>query len=160
MATLPSTGDTNWGTTLNAVITEEHNSDGTHSDITTDNITASGDITATGKITVGTFLSLPTVSELTISDGAVTATQSYHSIDTENDDASDDLYTINGGTAPDILIIRPASSDRTIVVKDSTNGTGNLRLAGDFTMDSERDHLMLIKFGGDWIELSRSNVDT
>jgi len=30
MATLPERGDTNWDTALNGVITEEHNSDGTH----------------------------------------------------------------------------------------------------------------------------------
>lgn len=29
MATLPSSGDTNWGTTLNTWLTESHNADGT-----------------------------------------------------------------------------------------------------------------------------------
>lgn len=107
------------------------------------------------KLTVqGGFYSLGTATELTISGGVVTATQSYHTIDTESDFAGDDLDTINGGTESDILILRAIHDDRLIRLKD---GTGNLRLAGDFDLDNTQDRIMLIKQGSDWVEISRSD---
>lgn len=66
-------------------------------------------------------------TELTIASGVVTATQSAHRIDTEADAASDDLDTISGGTAEDILIIRPENTARTVVLK---HGTGNIYCPG------------------------------
>ena len=98
-------------------------------------------------------------SELTIASGAVTATSAFHSIDTEADASSDDLDTINAGTLPDgtILVIQAISSSRTIVAKDDT---GNLRLAGDFSLEHGRDTLTLILDGSAWYELSRSDNDT
>jgi len=149
MATLPSEGDTNWGATLNAVIEEEHNSDGTHSDITADSLET------TGKIDVGTFLSLPTANKLIISSGAITITHSYHVIDTEGEASTDNLDTINGGTDGVLLILRAANESRTVVIK---NRTDNIFLAGtDFSLDSGSDALTLIKVGNNWVELSRSN---
>lgn len=96
------------------------------------------------------------VSELTISGGSVTATQSYHQVDTEADAATDDLdnITATNAVAGSILIIRPAVGARTVVAKD---GTGNLRLEGDFSMDDDTDTLMLMFTGGSWLEISRSN---
>lgn len=98
----------------------------------------------------------PLTSELTIATGAVTITATYHTIDTESDDASDDLDTISGGTDGKWLIIRPVASARSVVAKD---GTGNLALAGDFTMDNEEDTLLLIYDDALslWLELSRSS---
>ena len=94
-------------------------------------------------------------TELTIVAGVITTTQNYHLIDTESDDATDDLDTINGGAEGFTLIIRPIDDGRTIVVKD---GTGNLKLAGDFSMDSFVDMLVLFKINAtEWAELSRSN---
>lgn len=92
--------------------------------------------------------------ELTIASGAVTRTQTYHTLDTEGDAGTDDLDTINGGANGDILILRPVSPDRTIVAKD---GTGNLSLAGDFTMDDNDDTLVVILAGSLWLEISRSD---
>lgn len=95
-------------------------------------------------------------AELTIASGVVAATRSFHTIDTESDGASDDLDTINGGTDGDILVIRAVHTDRTVVAKD---GTGNLYLEGDCTLDSSSDTLTLI-YDGDlakWVELARSN---
>lgn len=94
---------------------------------------------------------------LTITTGAITATKSYHTVDTEASAATDDLDTINGGTTGDILIITAANSTRTVVAKD---GTGNLSLAGDFSMDNADDTLTLIYNGTNWLELSRSNNAT
>ena len=94
--------------------------------------------------------------ELTIATGAITVNSPKHIVDTEADAASDDLDTINGGYADYILILSPANTARTVVVKD---GTGNLRLAGDFTMDNSHDHIMLYYDDIDnaWYELSRSD---
>jgi hypothetical protein len=94
-------------------------------------------------------------SELTISGGTVTATDSYHTIDTEGNAGTDDLETINGGSvAGEILIIRADNSGRDVVAKD---GTGNLRLEGHFTMDNAEDTLTLIFDGSNWLEISRSD---
>ena len=60
-------------------------------------------------------------SELTIASGAVTATQTFHTIDTEGDAASDDLDTINGGVAGRTLILRANNTARTVVVTTAGN---------------------------------------
>jgi len=99
-------------------------------------------------------LGLRSPTELTISGGAITVTQSYHSVDTEGDDPSDDLDTISGGVTGDILTLRAAVSTRTVVCKD---GTGNLLLAGDFSLDHDWDTIMLICADSYWRELSRAD---
>ena len=100
------------------------------------------------------MLNFDAATELTLSGGAVTAVQSVHTIDTEADAASDYLDTISGGTAGDVIFIRPAHTDRTVIVTDA----GNIILANDidFTMDSS-DHVMQLLFdGSNWREVSRS----
>lgn len=93
-------------------------------------------------------------SELTIATGAVTATKSYHTIDTESDAASDDLDTISGGRAGQILVVQANNSARSVVLKD---GTGNLKLSGDITLDNAEDTAVLVSDGTSWYELSNSN---
>lgn len=113
-----------------------------------DKKTTKVDINDIGKLV------LNDATELTIASGVVTATQSYHVIDTEADAGSDELNTINGGSAGQIIIIRAEDSFRTVVCKD---GTGNLQLEGDMSLDHTSDTLMLIYSGMYWYELSRSN---
>jgi hypothetical protein len=98
----------------------------------------------------------PRVSELTIATGAITATGSYHSVDTEADAASDDLDTINGGTDGMRLVLRASDSGRTVVVKD---GTGNIQCGGDFSLDNIQDTIELIYDGVQtaWLEIGRSD---
>lgn len=107
-----------------------------------------------GRGEVG-IINLKDDTELTISTGAVTATQSFHTIDTEADGATDNLDTISGGSEGDILIFRPNNAGRTVVAK---HGSGNLNLSGgaDFTMDEDDDWLMLLYDGTNWQEISRS----
>lgn len=100
------------------------------------------------------LLNLGSGSELTISSGAVTIVQSFHSVDTESDASTDDLDTINGGRDGDVLVLSAANSARTVVVKD---GTGNLKLGGDFSLDNAEDTISLIKSGSNWLETSRSD---
>lgn len=93
-------------------------------------------------------------STLTIAAGAITATTPFHAVDTEAAAASDDLDTINGGVIGMVLVVHAANSARTVVAK---NGTGNLKLEGDMTLDNAEDTLQLIHDGTNWLELSRSN---
>jgi len=74
-------------------------------------------------------------------------------IDTEASGATDDLDAISGGIDGQILSIRAANDARTIVAKDGTN----LKLNGDFSLDSDQDVLTLILRGGTWYEIARSN---
>lgn len=67
-------------------------------------------------------------SELTIATGAVTATRSYHTIDTEGDVASDDLDTISGLGDGELLLIRPESAARTIVLRHQRPETSGVQV--------------------------------
>jgi hypothetical protein len=78
-------------------------------------------------------------TELTISGGAVTATQVLHLIDTESDADSDDLVTINGGVDGLQLEIRAAHTDRTVVIKE----TGNILTGGsDIRLDDTNKYIL------------------
>jgi len=97
---------------------------------------------------------LNNATELTIATGVVTATQSYHKIDTEADAATDDLVTISGGAAGQELTIKATDSARTVVAK---NGTGNLQLTADMSLDNANDTLTMIYDGTNWLETGRAN---
>lgn len=96
-----------------------------------------------------TNIALEAAVELTISSGAVTKTYSHHTIDTESDAASDDLVTINGGSEGEVILLRPASGARTVIVK---HNTGNIWLPGgaDISLDDSDDYLLLIYSGSKW----------
>lgn len=102
-------------------------------------------------------LGLPDAGELTIATGAIAATGGFHTIDTETDAASDDLDTITGGVDGMVLVVQAENTARTVVAKD---GTGNLKLAGDYSIDDNEKALVLIYSGAlsAWVELSRVNA--
>lgn len=106
------------------------------------------------QVSVGGFFNLKDVGELTIASGVVTATGSRHTIDTESDDATDDLNTISGGNDGDILVLGSADNGRDPTLKDAAD---NLRLVGDFTLSNVEDKIVLIKRLTTWNELSRSD---
>lgn len=115
--------------------------------------------TGTGQVRLGDDVVIVgklclTRSALTIASGAITKTKSIHTVDTEAAAATDDLDTINGGADGDLLVLRAANSARTVVCKD---GTGNLKLAGDFSLDNTEDTITLLFDGTNWHELSRSD---
>ena len=117
-----------------------------HNDVKTDHLRAFSLRTALG-------------SELTVASGAITVRRGYHTVDTQGNDPSDDLDTIRGGVDGMRLILRSSVATRTVVAR---NGTGNLLLTGDFSMDHCQDTIELIydteiDVGGKWLELSRSN---
>jgi len=106
--------------------------------------------------TSSSILSAGTAEGLVISGGVISPSSSHCRVDTEGLAATDDIDTITTTGLPEgmILIVRPESGLRDVVVKDDT---GNLRLAGDFTMNGSRDAIVLLKSSTSWIELSRSD---
>lgn len=111
-----------------------------------------GDATGTWVLA---FMGLGKGPELTIATGVIAVTKRYHDVDTEADAATDDLATINGGIDGMELVLRANDAARTVVVKDAT---GNLQLAGDFSLDNTQDTIKLIFDStlNAWLELSRS----
>ena len=130
---------------IGAAILEVQNAGGTSTFFKAD---VSG-ITVDGTINIGG--GTPAIS---LSGDAVTVTKAFHRIDTEGAAASDDLSTINGGTAGDRVIFGIVASGRDITAKD---GVGNMKLAGDFLMDNPNKTIELLFDGSTWIELSRSS---
>jgi sugar lactone lactonase YvrE len=93
-------------------------------------------------------LNLTDATELTISTGAITVTQGYHTVDTEGDASTDDLDTITAAKGQgDIIILRPVHAARSIVVK---HGTGNILCIGgcDITLDDVHDCCQLVNIDG------------
>lgn len=91
-----------------------------------------------------------------IASGAITISQSDSIciVDTEGNAATDDLDTINGAACVGMTIsLRISNSARVVTVKDSTQ----LKLAGDFVMNSSLDTITLVWIGSSWIEVSRSD---
>jgi hypothetical protein len=97
-------------------------------------------------------------ADLTIASGVITVTHLLHRIDTEAAGASDDLVTINGGAARQILILEPVASGRDTTVK---HGAGNIFLHGaaDFLLDNVRAKLVLIcnTAATEWHEIARND---
>jgi hypothetical protein len=91
-----------------------------------------------------------------IASGAVTLTgsSSFVLIDTEAAAATDDLDTISGGQFGQITTFSAVNAARTVVFKD---GTGNLRLAGDFSLDNSEDSITCVFNGTNWLEIARSD---
>ena len=104
--------------------------------------------------TSGGFINVGAEIELTIATGVITVTRTSHTVDTEGDAASDDLDTINGGSAGDIIYLRAASSARTVVIK---NLTGNIVCGADFSLTSGNDSIMLVKRSTTWIMHSKAD---
>lgn len=113
----------------------------------------------TGGLANGGLGAAPTTN--TISGGNITiGSGQFIRVATEGAASSDNLDNIIDGNDYEgkILYLRAASASRTVVVKHNTNG-GNIRLQGqtDFTMDNSSDILQLIKVGGQWLEVCRSD---
>lgn len=91
---------------------------------------------------------------LNIAAGVITRTQRRHKVDTEIQAATDDLDTINGGVDGEEIILRAVSGSRTVVVK---NGTGNINIASDFSLDDATKSIHLW-YNGDTDEWNRVNT--
>jgi DUF4097 and DUF4098 domain-containing protein YvlB len=75
------------------------------------------------------YLDFKTQTELTISSGAITPTQNYHSVDTEGNAATDNLDTISITNATDgfILFLRQNNDARDVTIR---HAIGNIKCAG------------------------------
>jgi hypothetical protein len=115
--------------------------------------------TAFGLNNIGfTLREYATSANRTISGGVIAWTSGRTlRVDTEGGASSDELDTITGTIAGQLVILRAANSDRTIVCKD---GTGNLRLSGDFSLDNTEDTLTLLSDGTNLHQLTPSNNAT
>lgn len=110
-------------------------SDGANTDITS--------LTGINLIDLDT-INFADATELTIATGEITITQSYHKIDTEADAATDDLTTINGGTAGDRIYICAANDARTVVLKhDDTAGAGKIVTSEDADFELDTDNKLV-----------------
>jgi len=97
-------------------------------------------------------------SEITLTAGgvAVLTTQGYFTIDTNADDATDDLTQITGLATGDEIIIAPDNDGRTVIVKNGVNLI--LCNGADFTMNNSKDRMVLQDIGADvLVEISRSS---
>lgn len=122
---------------------------GTGASMVADKITlTASDISLDGNIFIGDG------TELTINAGQITPTQSFHTVDTEADAATDDLSTIAGGATGQILVLKSAVDARNVVVRDGVNIA--LAASTDFTLENADDSIVLIYTGTKWMELSRS----
>jgi hypothetical protein len=94
----------------------------------------------------GTFtaLGLPAATELTISGGVITITQSLHRVDGQGD-LDDNLDTINGGASGRVLLLYPENAARNITLR---HGTGNI-VTGDGANYTIPDNgLVLLAYDG------------
>lgn len=115
-------------------------------------------VPTTGVIIRPSEIILPSATTVTaVSAGAIAAgTSTLIIIDTEAVAATDDLDTISGGINGMTRILRSSVNSRDVTVKD---GTGNLALAGDFTL-SHREDTITLRYSASlslWVELSRSD---
>lgn len=102
----------------------------------------------------GSYTIAAGVITLAGTSGSLDRRRTRVTVDTEGAAATDDLDTVNGTQDGDLVILRAADSARTVVARD---GTGNLRLAGNFSMDNVEDRLTLLNDGGVLYEIARSD---
>jgi len=91
----------------------------------------------------------------TIASGVLTITKDRHTVTVETESSPDDVDTINGGFLGQELTLSPTDSSDDVILRD---GTGNLRLKGDFAMGHAQDYIRLRYDGTNWHELWRTNT--
>jgi hypothetical protein len=119
-----------------------------------DTLTASSSLNVTGKLRT-----VRDASTLTIATGAITATDSFHMVDTESSAATDDLDTINGGVSGYQLVLRILTDARNVVIK---HNTGNILTPDgeDITLDTNEEIITLVYDDGHaaWLVKSQGNT--
>lgn len=104
-------------------------------------------VRAWGQINIGTGL-----PKLTIADDTITISKSFHTIDTEGAAASDNLSTVEGGFAGDIITLSITSSARVITLK---HNVGNLYLGQglDIVLSDSLKSIRLLFNGNYWMDV-------
>ena len=89
---------------------------------------------------------------VTISGGVITVESGcWYKVDTEGAAASDDLDTINGLSEGEQVMLSAANGSRTVVLK---NGTGNLDIRTDISLNDLIDRMILVSNGTNLVEAS------
>lgn len=78
--------------------------------------------------------------EKTIAAGTITITQTFHTVDTQDNDLTDDLDSIGGGAEGRIIILRAEHTDHTVILKHGAN----LILGSDIYLDNTSKYVALI----------------
>ena len=112
------------------------------SDLTIDSDLALGGLY---KIKKALGMDFQPASELTIATGAVTQTQSVHTVDTQSDAASDDLDTITIATDMSVLLLTLENAARIVTLK---HGTGNLNLPDDADIVMAENTVYFLLYNG------------
>jgi hypothetical protein len=117
----------------------------------TQNIVIEGNVYANVTLPID-----PSLRDYIINAGviALTGLTSFARVDTEGAAATDDLNTISGGQFGQVTTFTALNAARTVVFKD---GTGNLRLNGDFSLDNSEDSITCVFNGTNWLEIARSD---
>lgn len=68
--------------------------------------------------------------------------------------ANTTVQSISNGYDGQIVMFRTNTSTQSIVFED---GTGNLRMNGNFTLDNDEDTITFMKAGSNWLEIARSD---
>jgi hypothetical protein len=84
-------------------------------------------------------------TELTISGGSITVTQSTHTVDTEGEVGADNLTTIAGGAAQQKLYLYAEDAGRVVTIRDS----GNIVGMADFTLSATKPTILMYD-GANW----------
>lgn len=88
-------------------------------------------------------------SGLTVTSGAITvdpgAGEMHYALDTEGSALSDDLDTINGGSAGDTISVYLTDTSRVVKLK---HNTGNIKLPGGKDFDLKSDLAVMLRYDG------------
>lgn len=122
--------------------------------VDTGTVSVAGNIETEGNVNPGGFLGFGSATLATISGGVFTATGSWMNVATEGAASSDEVDTINGGEDGDVLFLKASNAGDTVILKD---GTGNLRLAADFSLTHTDDTFALIKQSNIWRQFGGSD---
>lgn len=107
----------------------------------------------------GNTMEMTAATELTIASGAIASTQASHTVDTQNDDPTDDLDSITGGTADQLLVLRPANAARTVVLKHAIGSNKIANLGGrDISLAEATDVALLFYNGTQWITVAYNTL--
>ena len=109
----------------------------------------------TKSITLDKLIIPQNTTQLLITDGIITVTDTFHSVRVQTG-SSDDLETINGGVDGQILFIKPYDNNDIVLKNDVDNILCNG--GSDVTLNTSRDIAMLIYHSDTWIQLFYSNT--
>ena len=98
-------------------------------------------------------LSLGEPESVNIENGRIDITKSFIVATAGTTGITNQIWRIEGGEAGSIIVLRCATST---TLRDNT---ANLRLSGDYLMDTGSDTMVLIRLAsdGNWLQLARAN---